>query len=168
VTVNPGDIINVAIKGVRAVHHPSARLVRIVDEHGDTYDMPPQAAIEREPADGAETTQDDRIAKVLACLDGMEAEGYIQPYVAIAVRKVAGEPPRHWPPQPGDVWDDGYPFGSPLWFAQVVHDETKHSRLVMVPTEGDPEGMPVKTPEEFMEYAVEPPLLAYRRKDSGR
>lgn len=163
--LKPGDLINIAIKGVRAVNHPSARLVRIVDEHGDTYDMPPQAAIE--PASSGQTPaeQDDRITKALAVLDNMESEGYIQPYVAAAVRNEVGLPPRHWPPQPGDVWDDGFPFGSPLWFAQVIH-ETKNSRVVMAPTERDPESADVKTPEEFMEYACDL-TLAYR-KDGSR
>lgn len=44
--VKVGDFVNVTIKGVRQVSHPSARLVRIADEHGDVFDMPPQAAIE--------------------------------------------------------------------------------------------------------------------------
>lgn len=45
--IRVGDIVNVTIKGVRNVGHPSARLIRIADENGDTFDMPPQAAVER-------------------------------------------------------------------------------------------------------------------------
>lgn len=45
--IRPGEIVNVVIKGVRNVGHPSDRLRKIVDEHGDTYPMPPQAAITR-------------------------------------------------------------------------------------------------------------------------
>lgn len=45
--IRVGDIVNVTIKGVRNVGHPSARLVRIADEHGDPFDMPPQAKVER-------------------------------------------------------------------------------------------------------------------------
>ena len=43
----PGEIVDITIKGVRVVSHPSASLVRIADEHGATFDMPAQAAIER-------------------------------------------------------------------------------------------------------------------------
>ncbi|MER6892003.1 hypothetical protein [Streptomyces halstedii] len=45
--LRPGDMVNVTIKGVRAVGHPSGRLARIADEHGDVYDLPPQAALTR-------------------------------------------------------------------------------------------------------------------------
>lgn len=45
--IKPGEIVNVTIRGVRNVGHPSDRLSKIVDEHGDTYPMPPQAKIER-------------------------------------------------------------------------------------------------------------------------
>lgn len=45
--IRPGEIVNVVIKGVRNVGHPSDQLRKIVDEHGDTYPMPPQAAITR-------------------------------------------------------------------------------------------------------------------------
>lgn len=45
--IPPGVIVNVTIRGVRYVGHPSDRLNKIADEHGDTYPLPPQAKIER-------------------------------------------------------------------------------------------------------------------------
>ncbi|GAA3172889.1 hypothetical protein [Nonomuraea roseoviolacea] len=164
-----GEKANITIKGVRIVNHPSSVFVRIADEHGDVYAMPPQAAITH--ASGQEPTDADlqeRVAAALAALDGMEAEGYIQPYVAATVRKKLGIPPRHWPPQPGDVWDDGLPSGffSPLWFAQVIH-EAKCSHLVMVPMERGSENTDVKTPEELLVSTSELTLV-HRHKDGGR
>ena len=127
--------------------------------------MPPQAAITRP----GESPDDGRITAVLAYLDGAEMEGYIQPYVASTVRKKLGLPPRHWPPQAGDLWDDGMPFGGSLWFAQVVHG-TKRSHLMMVPAERGNENVGTKSPEELMESAPGFPelTLVYRRKDDGQ
>jgi hypothetical protein len=45
--IRTGEIVDITIKGVRVVSHPSGRYVRIVDEHGNTYEMPHQAAITR-------------------------------------------------------------------------------------------------------------------------
>lgn len=112
----------------------------------------------------------DRVAAALAVLDGMEAEDYINPFVAAAVRKAVGEPPRHWPPQPGDVWTDENPV-SPLWFAQVRHG-SRRSHIYMVPMVFDlPETHPdqesgEKTPEDLLESSIQL-ALAYR-KDGGK
>jgi hypothetical protein len=108
---------------------------------------------------------DERIAKVLAVLDAMEAEGYIEPYVAAAVRKEVGLPPRHWPPQPGDVWTERNPF-SPLWFAQLSHHDG-HTDFVMVPMDGGPQGLRTRTPDEVLEESASL-TLAYRRPDGDR
>lgn len=44
----PGDIINVVIKGVRVIGiHALTGTPTIVDDNGDEFPMPPQAAIER-------------------------------------------------------------------------------------------------------------------------
>lgn len=162
-----GETVDITIKGVRVLtQHSDGTVVVKCDDDTGGWRMPPQAAIERAgtpQGTPGNAEQSDRIAAVLDVLDGMEREGYIQPYVAASVRKAAGLPPRHWPPQPGDVWHDGFPFGSPLWFAQVVH-ETGHSDLVMVPTERSPDNAGVNTPEEFLKHACEV-TLAYRRKD---
>lgn len=160
-----GEKADITIKGVRIVNHPSARLVRIADEHGDTYDMPPQAAITR-PGEGAD---DGRITAVLAYLDGAEMEGYIQPYVASTVRKTLGLPPRHWPPQAGDVWHDGLPDGffAPLWFAQAIrHEEPGPFQLVMVPMECGTGAFGGKTPEALL-AASDELRLVYRHKDGA-
>lgn len=45
--IQPGEIIDIAIKGVRAVGEDRNGCVSIIDEHGHHYDMPPQAAIKR-------------------------------------------------------------------------------------------------------------------------
>ncbi|WP_119728375.1 hypothetical protein [Thermomonospora amylolytica] len=42
----PGEIVNITIKGVRIARPRSATAVTITDEHGVTYQMPPQAAVE--------------------------------------------------------------------------------------------------------------------------
>lgn len=42
-----GDIVDIAIKGVRVSTVTDTGLVTIYDEHDDPYPMPPQAAIER-------------------------------------------------------------------------------------------------------------------------
>ena len=162
-TINPGDLINITIKGVRVVNHPSARLVRIADEHGDTYDMPPQAAIEQASAVDESTEQDDRITKVLAVLDGLEAEGYIQPYVAAVVRKEASLPPRHWPPRPGDIWSDGCPF-TDLWFARRLAAEGpgwSEVATVMTCVEAD---VRTYTPDELLKSSPELTLI-HRKRD---
>lgn len=108
--------------------------------------------------------QSDRIAAALAVLDGMEAEGYIQAYVAASVRNAVGVPPRHWPPQPGDVWTDENPFCD-AWFAQLSHHDG-HTDLVMAPLDGGPQGIAAKTPDELLGSSCQL-ALAYR-KDGDR
>ncbi|UBU09994.1 hypothetical protein [Nonomuraea gerenzanensis] len=157
-----GEKCDVTITNVRVVGHPSARLVRIADEHGDTYDMPPQAAITR-PGQ----YDNDRVRDILSLLDSMEAEGTIKPSVANAVRRKLGLPPKHWPPQPGDVWHDGFPFGDSLWFASH-HEATGDnpdwpSRIVMTNIIA---GTGTKTPQELLAYATEL-SLAYRHQDGS-
>ena len=168
--LKPDDLIDVAIKGVRLRHQASDGIFSIWDEHERAYPMPPQAAITR-PSE----VIDDRITAVLDYLDGLEGEECIQPYVAARVREVAGLPPRNWPPQPGDIWNDGYPspFFSPLWFAQrhctASPDDPNRTQfqLLMVPVEGGPKGAPAQTPEELRASAIQLTLV-YRPKDGGQ
>jgi hypothetical protein len=163
----PGDIVDVTIKGVqfayeRTVH--SKDLISIRDEHGCRYTMPPQAAVRRADLSGGidAATLTERISKALAYLDNLEAETSLQPYVAAGVREALGLPPRHWPPQPGDVWHDGFPFGPCLWFAQVVHGDSR-SEIVMVPTERGGVNGDGLSPEALLNNA--PDLrLKYRNK----
>lgn len=151
-----GEKADVTLKNVRIVNHPSARLVRIADEHGDTFDMPPQAAIT--PA--GKSSSSGHVSNALRALDAMEAEGYIQPYVAATVRKELGLPPRHWPPQAGDVWAEANPW-CPLWFAHVSHYR-RYSELVMVPVESEAESGATKTPDELLDSGFDL-TLAYRQ-----
>jgi hypothetical protein len=78
------------------------------------------------------------------------------------VRRKLGLPPKYWPPQPGDVWDDGFPFGGSLWFARQYEagDDNPDwpSRIVMTCVNG---GTSIKSPQDFLEYAVDL-KLAYR------
>lgn len=151
-----GEKADITIKNVRIVSYPSARLVRIVDKHGDTFDMPPQAAITR-PGEAA----DDRVASVLSLLDSMETEGGLQPYVAAAVRTKLGLPPRNWPPQAGDVWSDGCPF-TDLWFArklQAAGGGWNEAAIVMTCVEV---GMRTHSPDELLESSPELTLI-YRQ-----
>jgi hypothetical protein len=154
-----GTLVDIVIRGVRVVGHPSAPLVRIADEHGVTYDMPPQAAIT--PAGDMVMLQ--HISKALKALDGMELEGYIEPHVAATVRKALGLPPRHWPPQAGDVWSDQNPF-CPLWFAQLSHDDGR-TDIVMAPLDGGPQGITAKTPDEVLTSSCRL-ALEYRKNPS--
>jgi hypothetical protein len=163
-----GEKCDVTIKNVRVVGHPSARLVRIADEHGDTYDMPPQAAITR-PGE----FNDTRIAAALTFLDNLETEQCLQPHVAATVRKVLGLPPRHWPPQAGDVWDDGMPWDS-LWFARAYPQEGENDAwpertyVVMTNVRG---GGNIKSPPELLASVREVRddlTLVYRHKDGGQ
>ncbi|MFI7449585.1 hypothetical protein ACIBQX_18960 [Nonomuraea sp. NPDC049714] len=166
--LQPGTLVDVVIKGVefayeRTIDH-STGTFSIRDEHGRRYIMPPQAAITR----AGEASTDDRIAAALRVLDAMEYDGRLQPYVAAAVRKEVGLPPRHWPPQPGDVWDDGFPSGfiASQWFAQAITRNGGPAEIVMVPVERGPEDAEVKTPEELMADAIE--LTLVYRKDGGQ
>jgi hypothetical protein len=45
-TLQPGDVVDITIKGVRIADDQQSALALILDEHGDVYAMPPQAAIE--------------------------------------------------------------------------------------------------------------------------
>jgi hypothetical protein len=165
--LQPGTLVDVVIKGVefayeRTIDH-RAGLFSIRADDGRRYTMPPQAAIVR-PGEAA----DDRIAAVLSLLDSMEYGGSIKPYIAAAVRKELGLPPRHWPPQPGDVWDDGYPSGfiASRWFTQAITRNGGSAEIVMVPVERGPEDADVKTPGELLASAIE--LTLVYREDGGQ
>jgi hypothetical protein len=159
-----GEIVDITIKGVRVTDvlpHGSVVITCEEDRVHGVFPMPPQAAITRSATRPNEATEpDDRITSALSLLDSMEAEGHIQPYVAAAVRTKLGLPPRHWPPQPGDVWDDGFPFGGSLWFARE-HAAQPGDQIEMANVIGDRESL---TPQALLKHAVEI-RLAYRPKD---
>lgn len=104
------------------------------------------------------TSPSDLIPVALAFLDSLEAETVLQPYVAAGVRKALGLPPRHWPPQPGDVWSDENPF-CPLWFARLV-DSSDDAQITMAPLY---QAIPAETPEKLLESSCQL-ALAYRKK----
>jgi hypothetical protein len=174
--LQPGDIVDITIKGVRIVkERPDGTVVISCEDdkvHG-VWPMPPQAAITRPGAHAIQPISDDtdsRIADVLAFLDSLEAETSLQPYVAAGVRKALGLPPRHWPPQPGDVWDDGMPFGGSLWFARRLQADGpgwSETAIVMTSIEAD---RVTRSPEELLESAPGFPelTLVYRHKDGSR
>jgi hypothetical protein len=164
-----GEIVDITIKGVRVTDvlpHGSVVITCEADRVHGVFPMPPQAAITHSPTRPNEATEpDDRITSALSLLDSMESEGYIQPYVAAAVRTKLGLPPRHWPPQAGDVWDDGFPFGGSLWFAREHQarpgDPDQALKIEMASVTGDRESL---TPQALLKHAVEI-RLAYRPKD---
>lgn len=168
--LRPGTLVDVTIKGVPVEYEHDEGSITIRDEHGIHYLMPPQAAVKRSdltsPTDAG--TLQERISKAISAIDNMADEQTLDPWTALAIRQQLDPNPRYWPPQPGDVWDDGMPFGGSLWFAQVVH-ETKRSHLVMVPVERDPENARVQTPDELLESTpgFHGLKLVYR-KDGGQ
>ncbi|WP_188187979.1 hypothetical protein [Nonomuraea sp. SYSU D8015] len=180
--INPGDTVDVVIRGVqfayeRTIDH-RAGLTSIRADDGRRYTMPAQAAItpHKQPEPDATAPALDStepIAKALALLDAWELEGYIEPYVAAGVRKALGLPPRHWPPQPGDVWDDGMPWDS-LWFARAYPEEGENDAwptrtyVVMTNVRG---GGNTKSPQELLESvrsSRDDLTLLYRRKDGAQ
>jgi hypothetical protein len=102
-----------------------------------------------------EAKQSDRIAAVLTFLDSLEAETSIEPYVAAGVRRELGLPPRHWPPQPGDVWEDVW---SEPWFARVCHSRNPSETVMVSGYSGG-----TKKPDELLTSTVAPTLV-YRRE----
>lgn len=166
--IKPGDTVDVTIKDVRVTCQPSSSaFVRIADEHGDTYALPPQAAITpaaSRPSTDATTLQ-KRINDALNAIDRMADEQTLDPWQTYWLRKQLDPNPRHWPPQAGDVWDDGMPFGGSLWFAQVNHG-MKRSYIVMVPVESGTNGGS-KTPDELLQSS-DTLKLVYRHKDGAQ
>lgn len=150
--LQPGTLVDVAIKGVPVEYEHDEGSITIRDEHGCHYMMPPQAAVKRtdlaNPIDAA--TLQERISNAISAIDNMADEQYLDPDMARTIRRQLDPNPRHWPPQPGDLWDDGMPFGGSLWFAQVVH-ETKRSHLAMVPVERSSGNAGAQTPGELLE-----------------
>jgi|GEM_PF-5417634 len=161
-----GSIVDITIKGVHIIGlNAVTGAPTITDEHGHEYPMPPQAAMQR--ADRSDCTDAEalrgRIADAVASIDRMTDEQTLDPWTAHWLRKTLDPNPRHWPPQAGDVWDDGMPFGGSLWFAQVAHGGSR-SDLVMVSEERhDNSRRNQITPEELLASAAEV-RLAYRRE----
>lgn len=167
--LQPGDIVDITIRGVRITEErPNGTVVIKCDDdkvHG-VWPMPPQAAVKRadvhDPIDAG--TLQDGISKVLAYLDHMEAEGYIQPHIAVGVRTTLGLPPRHWPPQAGDVWSDGCPF-TDLWFArklQAAGPGWNEAAIVMTCVEVDTR---THSPDELLKSSPELTLVYRKRGD---
>lgn len=167
-----GEKADITIKGVRIVNHPSARLVRIADEHGDTYDMPPQAAITpaASPTSVAAAVLQERINSALRSIDHLTDEQTLDPWTAYGLRKRLDPNPRHWPPRAGDVWDDGMPFGGSLWFARNFRADEPGTPggdrrvVVMVSVDG---GTRVHSPDELLKSS-DTLKLVYRHKDGGQ
>lgn len=169
--LKPGALVDITIKGVPVEYEHDEGTVTIRDEHGCHYLMPPQAAVKRadlaNPIDAA--TLQERVSNALSAIDRMADEQTLDPWTARAIRQQLDPNPRHWPPQPGDVWDDGMPFGGSLWFAQVIDRNGGPAEIVMVPVERSPENARVQTPDELLES---PPgfhsLTLVYRKDAGQ
>lgn len=169
-----GDTVDVTIRNVTFDTERSHGIVTIRDEHGIPYTMPGQAAItparqddgEEEPADGDARLLQSRIDNAIASIDRMIANGEIDAWQGYWLRRTLDPVPPSWPPQPGDVWDDGTPFNGSAWFAQVVL-EGPEARVVMVPTQRDYDDRDEVTPEEWLaEYGETHPVsLVYRRDD---
>lgn len=168
----PGDTIDITIKGVQFAydhnndHNPGRFSIRADD--GRRYTMPPQAAItsagQADTIDAA--TLRKRIDNALRAIDNMVDEQTLDLWTARAIRKQIDPNPRHWPPQPGDVWHDGFPFGDSLWFACHHEPDGENpdwpSRIVMTNTVV---GTKTKTPQDLLEYAADLTLLYRKRGD---
>lgn len=164
--LKPDDLIDVTIKGVRLRHQASDGIFSIWDEHEHAYPMPPQAAItptsDQPPAD---TALQERINAALRAIDRMTDEQTLDPWTAYNLRKRLDPNPRHWPPQAGDVWDDGMPFGGSLWFARKLQADGpgwNETAIVMTNVEADRR---THSPDELLQSAAEPLKLVYRDKD---
>jgi hypothetical protein len=171
--LKPGDTVDVAIKGVQFAyghnneHNPGRLSIRADD--GRRYTMPPQAAItptgDQPPAD---TALQERINDALRAIDRMTDEQTLDPWTAHWLRKTLDPNPRHWPPQAGDVWDDGMPFGGSLWFAceypAKQDDPDQTPKIGMVSVVGDSASY---TPHRLLELHPEIKLV-YRRKDGDQ
>lgn len=92
-----------------------------------------------------------------------EPEGQV-----VTMHKEVEPTPHSWPPQPGDVWDDGMPFGGSLWFAceypAKQDDPDQTPKIGMVSVVGDSASY---TPHRLLELHPEIKLV-YRRKDGGQ
>jgi hypothetical protein len=164
--LQPGTLVDVTIKGVPVDAEHDNGSVTIRDEHGHCYTMPPQAAVKRadltNPIDAG--TLQERISNALNSIDRMVDEQTLDPWTAYALRKHLDPNPRHWPPQVGDVWDDGMPFGGSLWFARQLTDNGQ-PRIILISEAGDAHN---KWPEELLEGWSSEVKLVYRRKDGGQ
>lgn len=154
--LQPGTVVDITIKGVRVVKERSDGTVVINCEddraHG-VWPMPPQAAVvlsnHADPIDA--TTLQERITSALKSIDRMTDEETLDPWIAYRLRKRLDPNPRHWPPQAGDVWDDGMPFGGSLWFARTLQAEGpgwNETAIVMTSVEAD---RVTHTPDELLQ-----------------
>jgi hypothetical protein len=170
--LQPGTLVDVTIKGVQVEQENANGSVTIRGERGHCYPLPPQATVKRadltNPIDAA--TLQERISKALSSIDGMLDEQTLDPWTAHWLRKTLDPNPRHWPPQAGDVWDDGMPFGASLWFGRNFRADEPGTPggdrrvVVMVSVEG---GARIHTPDELLESGGELKLV-YRHKDGGQ
>lgn len=168
--LQPGTLVDVVIKAVQVEHECDRGTVTIRDEHGVHYLMPPQAAVKRADLSNpiAAGTLQERISNALNAIDNMADEQTLDPWTAHWLRKTLDPNPRNWPPQAGDVWDDGMPFGGSLWFARNFRaDEPgtpgfKRRIVVMTSVDG---GTRTHTPDELLDSGGELKLV-YRHKDN--
>lgn len=171
----PGDLVDVTIKGVQFAHERAADhepcLISIRADDGRRYTMPAQAAIKRadlnDPIDAA--TLQQRVNKTLDAIDHAVDEQALDPWTGYWLRRNLDPNPRHWPPQAGDVWDDGMPFGGSLWFAREYPakpddpDQTPKIGMVSV-VASSREGL---TPHGLLESS-DTLKLVYRPKDGSQ
>jgi hypothetical protein len=170
--LQPDTLVDVTIKGVPVECEHDHGTVTIRDEHGCHYLMPPQAAIKRtglaDPIDAG--TLQERISNAISAIDNMVDEQFLDPGMARAVREQLDPNPRHWPPQAGDVWDDGMPFGGSLWFARNFRADEPGTpggdRRVVVMTSVDG-GARTHSPDELLRF-TDTLKLVYRHKDGGQ
>lgn len=166
----PGAIVDITIKGVPIIGlNALTGAPTITDEHGDEYPMPPQAAVTRghQPETTDHSTLQERIDSAISSIDHLTDEQTLDPWTASRLRKRLDPNPRYWPPQAGDVWDDGMPFGGSQWFAQVVHGDSR-SRLVMAAEEHyDGSRRNQISTDDLLASAAEIRLV-YRRKTGER
>lgn len=175
ITPKPGDTVDVVIKGVRIVgERPDGTVVINCEDdraHG-VWPMPPQAAItptsDQPPAD---TALQERVSDAIRAIDRMTDEQTLDAWPARAIREHLDPNPRHWPPQAGDVWDDGMPFGGSLWFAREYpakpDDPDQTPKIGMVPETADRTRREGLTPHGLLESTpnFHNLTLVYRKRD---
>ena len=169
--LQPGTLVDITIKGVRVDCEHDHGSVSIRDEAGCIYLMPAQAAVKRanlaNPIDGG--TLQERITDAIRAIDAMSDEQVLDPWKASTIRQALDPNPRYWPPQAGDLWDDGMPFGGSLWFAREYPanpddpDQTPKIGMVSV-VASSREGL---TPHGLL-ISSDTLKLVYRRKDDAR
>jgi hypothetical protein len=170
--LQPGPLVDITIKGVRIVQERPDGTVVINcedDRARGVWPMPPQAAIKRAGQTDLidAVTLQERISNALKAIDNMVDEQTLDPWAACWLRKQLDPNPRHWPPQVGDVWDDGMPFDGSLWFARTFQADIAgrtETAITMTNVEAD---RLTRTPDELLKSS-DTLKLVYRHKDGAQ